>query len=494
MVAPTAGIGPQATLRPPDNLAVGVDAPVWKPHPGQQTRFLSSPADEALFGGQAGPGKTDCLLMEALRQIHIPEYRAILFRRTFTRLEAADGLVDRSLRWFSGVPGAVYNHAKHFWTFPDANDNPGARIYFAHLQKEESKQQYQGAQYQYIAFDELTEFTLTQYLYLFSRCRTTVDSGLRCYVRSATNPGGVGHEWVKQRFVTRDILNRVRWFARVDEEDVAVNGSEPFEHKGEQIIPRSRAFYPANRGDNPSLDTAYVAQLQALSDDVERKRLMSGDWDAAYSEGVIYPNFGAKNINREIARYRPDLPVYWGVDDGYARGNGRGDVAYHPRTIGFFQDAPGGGLFKFDEYVVTGESITATLDHLLGPKDETARDAPKNNYQRYRKPSVAYVDGAAANLRGEIAKRGIISVNARHLVEEGIKSVRELIGKDDDTCRYWVNPDTCTETIYEYGAYRSAESGRAKVGEIVPEKLNDHCMDGDRYVIHARRHILGMRS
>src|SRR5690349_6763753 len=96
----------------------------WRPHAGQQIKFLSSSAFEALFGGSAGPGKSDCLVMEASRQIDNPRYNGILFRRTFTRLEGADGLIARSERWYPGY-GGRYNAQKHFWKFPS-----GARIYF----------------------------------------------------------------------------------------------------------------------------------------------------------------------------------------------------------------------------------------------------------------------------------------------------------------------------------------------------------------------------
>src|SRR5690242_7517444 len=104
-----------------------MDTKVWRPHAGQQLKFLSSPADEVFFGGAAGPGKTDCLLMESLRQVHNPLYRAILFRRTFTNLEAANGMIDRSQRWFPSL-GGKYNYQKHIWVFPS-----GARIYFGHM-------------------------------------------------------------------------------------------------------------------------------------------------------------------------------------------------------------------------------------------------------------------------------------------------------------------------------------------------------------------------
>jgi hypothetical protein len=251
---------------------------VWRPHPGAQERFLATPAFEALFGGAAGPGKTDCLLMEALRQIEHPRYNGILFRRTFPMLDAADGLIARSKRWYPGF-GATYNESKHVWAFPS-----GAHIYFGHLQYEADLEDHQSAQYQFIGFDELTQFTERMYLYMFSRCWADVGSGLRCYIRGATNPGGIGHIWVKGRFVTAGVLNRLGYFARVDDQDTRVDKTHP--------DALSRVFIPARHLDNPVTSAQYAVRL----------RLEDGDWDAEYKDG-IYDNWSVQNISSDKAHY-----------------------------------------------------------------------------------------------------------------------------------------------------------------------------------------------
>lgn len=219
----------------------------WRPHPGQQERFLNSSAFEALFGGQAGPGKTECLVMEALRQVDHPKYTGILFRRTFPMLEQADGMIQRSLEWYPAY-GGRYNDQKHYWKFPS-----GARIYFGHIQRSKDVFIYQGAQFAFVGFDELTEFEEEQYLYMFTRCRPG-SPDLLAYIRAATNPGNIGHRWVKKRFITRDIVNRARWFARVDGEDAEVGRDHP-----EAL---SRVFYPAALEDNPSADPHYVQRKE----------------------------------------------------------------------------------------------------------------------------------------------------------------------------------------------------------------------------------------
>lgn len=432
---------------------------VWKPHAGQQERFLSSPAFEALFGGAAGPGKTDCLLMEALRQIHIPRYRAILFRRTFPRLSSADGLIDRSKTWYPGYHG-IYHSQDHYWRFPS-----GARIYFGHMQYTDDKNQFQSAQYQYIGFDELTEFEESQYLYLFSRCRTTKNSGLRCYVRGATNPGGIGHNWVKKRFIAQGITNQIGYFAMVDDQDTRVDKDYP--------TARSRAFYPAFHNDNPALDMDYISNLSALQDKVDKARLLYGDWDAEHIEGRVYENWSSTDNVSTDAEYHEDKgDVYWAVDDGYAYGRGPGDVSYHPRIVLMFQITSIGGIDVFYEYCEAGATYGRTM--------EVLKSLP------YPSPRLCYVDSSAAVLRAELSSQGWPNAGMTHPVGEGIKNVRRFIQDSSGARLLRVHP-RCANLIFEMTEYRH-DSQRAKVGELVPLKVSDHSQDALRYGLWDKRH------
>ena len=166
---------------------------IWTPQE-KQAVFQSRGEYEALYGGAAGGGKSDALLTEALRQVHIPHYRGLILRKTYPQLSE---LIDRSREIYSGAyPKAKYNDSKHFWLFPG-----GAKIYFGAMQHTKDRINYQGKRYDFIAFDELTHFTWDEYSYMFSRNRPS-GSGTRVYIRSTTNPGGIGHSWVKERFIT----------------------------------------------------------------------------------------------------------------------------------------------------------------------------------------------------------------------------------------------------------------------------------------------------
>jgi predicted phage terminase large subunit-like protein len=207
--------------------------------------FLLLDNREAMYGGAAGGGKSDALLMGALEYADTPGYNAILFRRTYVQLSLPEALMDRAMQWLGGT-AAHWNAQKHMWTFPS-----GARLSFGNLERDVDKYIYQSAEFQYIGFDELTQFNESQYRYLFSRLRRLENVDIPLRMRSATNPGGVGHDWVKRRFL--------------------IEGPS-----------KGRIFIPARIEDNPSLDRAeYIETLQEL-DPITRRQLLRGDWTARH--------------------------------------------------------------------------------------------------------------------------------------------------------------------------------------------------------------------
>jgi hypothetical protein len=425
--------------------------------------------------------------MESLRQVEHPLYTAIILRRTFKRLGSANGPIARSKRWFPRY-GGTYNQQDHVWTFPS-----GAQIFFGHIEHDGSEEQYQGAEFCYIFFDELTEFLEKQYLYLFTRCRAPAPD-LRSYIRAATNPGNIGHRWVKKRFITRDITNQIRYFAPVKNEtgdlvDTEVSRGHVDENGERDAL--SRVFYPALLKDNPSANPNYRMSIRATGDPVKIAQLEHGDWDAEYTEGLIYDTWSSKtwpdgNISSE-AKYRPDLPLYWAVDDGYAEGDGVGHENYHPRVVLLVQENEIGGLDVIDESVAAGENHAETLNKLLLPEDGS-EPLVSTRWHQYKKPSVVYVPSEAAMFRGELHKRGLTTVNSTHLVSEGIKVMRQLDRAGDGSRPLRVNP-LCENFVYEKSEYRSDPKGRAVTGEIVPMKRDDHCMDAFRYLAYKRRHF-----
>lgn len=234
-----------------------------KPHP-KQALFLLLNCLEALYGGAAGGGKSSALLAAALQYVDIPGYNALLLRRNYADLAQPGALMDRAHDWLQGK--AKWNEKDKRWTF-----SSGATVTFGYMETDNDRYRYQGAEYQFIGSDELTQFTEVQYLYLFSRLRKIkgIDCPLR--VRSASNPGGAGHEWVKRRFF--------------------LEGRS-----------KGRIFVPAGLSDNPSLDEAeYTAVLNEL-DPVTRMQLLSGNWDVTQSGGKFQRSYfdGKTRKRKEI--------------------------------------------------------------------------------------------------------------------------------------------------------------------------------------------------
>lgn len=233
------------------------------PTPKQRAFLLLSDL-EALYGGAAGGGKSEALLMAALQYVDVPGYAALLLRRTYSDLKLPGALLDRAAEWLRPT-SARWIASEMTWAFPS-----GATLTFGHLQNETDKYRYQSAEFQFVGFDELTQFTESQYLYLFSRLRRLAGSDTPLRMRAASNPGGAGHEWVKARFIPVWNEEERRWIVPRDPETGAV-----------------RRFVPARLEDNPHLDQASYLLSLARLDPVTRRQYRYGDWSAKRTGGYF---------------------------------------------------------------------------------------------------------------------------------------------------------------------------------------------------------------
>lgn len=282
---------------------------IWTPQQ-RQVDFMSRGEFEALYGGAAGGGKSDALVMEALRQINIPYYKCLILRKTYPQLRE---LIDKSLNYYPrACPRARYNFSTHEWHFPS-----GAKIIFGNMQNENSKYNYQGQAFDVIMFDELTQFTFDEYIYLFSRCRPN-GPGTQCYVRATANPGGVGHGWVKERFITICKPNTTHW---EETEWIDPNGVS---HKEKM----SRIFIPSSVFDNKALlgnDPGYIQRLASMPE-AEKNALLYGDWNS-FSGQVFREWINDKDHYEdrlwthviEPFAIPSDWSIWCGLDWGYSR-------------------------------------------------------------------------------------------------------------------------------------------------------------------------------
>jgi len=261
---------------------------VFHPNEGPQTEFLAAPERDVLYGGAAGGGKSYAMLVDPLRYAHKKAHRALILRRSMPELRE---LIDKSRELYpQAFPGCKFREVEKLWNFPS-----GAKVEFGFLERDADVYRYQGQAYSWIGFDEITHLpTEFGWNYLASRLRTT-DSSIETYLRCTANPGGVGAQWVKKRYV--DPIDPNNSFIGKDG--------------------LSRKFIPARLDDNPYLaeDGRYEQMLKALPP-VQRRQLLDGNWDVA--EGAAFVEF-----DPEVHIVAPFyLPVVWervkGIDYGYA--------------------------------------------------------------------------------------------------------------------------------------------------------------------------------
>lgn len=275
---------------------------LWRAHPGPQSKFLASSAFEVGYGGAAGGGKTDGVICGPLRQIDKPLYRGIIFRRTFPELQE---LMDRAALLYPQL-GATYNDRDKRWTFPT-----GAKVEFGYCATYQEALQYQTDEFTEIFYDQLDQLPEERiWTYLSSRVRAK-HPALRLGMRATFNPGGVGGQWIKRRFV--DVCP-------VDGSPVAVETRTP----DGRIVKTTRAFVRAFMKDNPALlrnDPGYADRLGLLSE-VEYKQLALGDWEA--QGGAFFPEITTQADQDRLFIPANQVPVlldwyeYWGsLDWGY---------------------------------------------------------------------------------------------------------------------------------------------------------------------------------
>lgn len=241
-----------------------------------QAYFLTLPVQEALYGGAAGGGKSAALLAAALQFVHVPGYSAILLRRTLTDLELEGSLIPMSHDWLSGTD-AEWDGQLHQWRFPS-----GAVVAFGYLKGEQDHFRYKSAAFQTVGFDELTSFKEHQYRFLFGRLRKPANMQVPLRCLSASNPGDVGHEWVKTRF-------------------------QPQLSRDKRNTP-GREFVPARLEDNPGLDKPSYEKMLDELDPVTRAQMRSGDWGVRPEGNMFkrewfsgrYADDAPKNIARRV--------------------------------------------------------------------------------------------------------------------------------------------------------------------------------------------------
>jgi hypothetical protein len=341
-VAPENGARPES---PRVNLA-------YEPF-AKQSEFHASPAKYRLFGGAAGPGKSKALLMEAILQAHeFGGVNTLLLRRTFPELEQSLLLYFRR-----DVPRELYdsyNESKHTVTWRN-----GSTTRFGYCQRENDVYQYQGAEFLFIGIDELTLFTLRQWQFLTSRNRCPVAGAFPC-MAGATNPGNIGHAWVKSLWIDKQ--------------------PAPGMEQSEEYDPADYDFISARVTDNPiyAADENYLKTLRALPSHL-RRAFLDGDWDVF--AGQYFDRFDtALHVTRaEQIEWKPWWPRWISIDWGFEHPaasywHASGPAAQFPAFVAApFTGAIFGSSDQTQDATAPGAARNGESTVILSASDEDAR-------------------------------------------------------------------------------------------------------------------------
>lgn len=413
---------------------------LWRPTPRQE-EFLAAGEDEVLYGGAAGGGKTDALVIDALGlqqdAVLQPEYRALLLRRTYDELRE---VLDRMGALYpSVVEGAHYHGGDRLWQFPS-----GARVELGYLDADSDVYRYQSRQFQWIGWEELAQWpTAKPYEYLQTRLRVPTSVPLICYTRATCNPDGPGAQWIARKWGIQPAGG-----PSLRAEDVEVVG----EDGRRQVVRTRRRFIPARLEDNPYLGLDYRARLMKL-DPETRAALLEGRWDEPRVDGAIF--FAAVHQARIDGRitavpHDPTLRVdtWWDL--------GIGDAT----AIGFVQTV-GREVRLIDYYEASGEGLPHYA-HVLEKKGYL--------YGKHWAPhDIAVRELGSGRSRLETAKSlGIrFEVVPMCSLEDGIHAARMLFP------RLWIDERRCEALVRALMRYRWTFNSR--LGEFSSTPVHDWC-------------------
>lgn len=330
----------------------------WTPQSKPQWLALLSRADEIFYGGAAGGGKSDFLLGLS-SECH---RRSVIFRRVYPLLE---GLIYRANEIIGGT--AKENKSEHVWRWPD-----GRMLEFGAVQYEDDKRKWQGRPHDLYGFDEITEFTKSQFQFICGWNRTT-DPGQRVRIVCTGNPPmdesgswiiQYWGAWLDPHHPNPAKPGELRWYATIDGEEREFLTGEPFKDGSEVIYPRSRTFIPARLTDNIYLssDNRYRATLQSLPEPM-RSQMLNGNFNAtavADPWQVIPTEWVRLAQRRWLEREKPEIPLTAaGLDP--ARG-GRDNMALCLRYDNYFDKI----IFWPGAIVKDGAIAAELVHHALG--------------------------------------------------------------------------------------------------------------------------------
>lgn len=423
------------------------------PYPAQE-RFLTCPAPEALLEGNRGGGKSDALLIDyacAVNKGYGVDWTGILFRREYKHLEE---LVAKSRKYFHEIfPEAVFKASKsdYYWAFPE-----GERLYFRTAKDENDYYSYHGHQYPWIGYDELTTWGTSGFYDSMKSCWRTTNPNVPKRIRATTNPYGIGHAWVKEKFI--DPAPR---------EIIIYDGPVP------------RVAIHSDLRENKALleaDPHYIDTLANLSNEVKRQAWYEGSWDIV-AGAFFSKSWGIKNI---IEPFK--IPKHWykfvSFDWGYSK----------PFSVGWWAisdgegNLPRGAMIRFREWYgcEAGEpdvGLQMTVEQVAdGIKERTQE---RIDYY-IADPAIFKNDGGESHAE-RFQFKDILFSRADNTRHAGWDLMRQRMEGIDGIPMFYVF-NTCRDFIRTIPALLYDE----KDYEDLDTNMEDHIADESRYAVMSR--------
>jgi len=437
----------------------------YQPTP-KQAMFHASKANEILYGGAAGGGKTKALIMDALfRCLQNPGTTAVVFRRSYGELEDTD-IKEAQASYPEKL--ATYNAGRHEFRLVN-----GSKILFRHCENEADRFKYSGIEIQFLYFDELTSFEQTIYDFLKTRLRAKKSLGVVPIVRSASNPGNIGHGWVKKMFVDAGP------YMSIQEQRIY---SEAL-HK-ERVI--RTQYIPSLAMENPYITEDYIFELEQKPEALKQALLM-GSWSSF--EGMVFQEWKDDRGHYQDRKWThviepfeipSDWPRYFGFDHGYSK----------PFSCGWYAMGPDGCLYRYREWygckprqanvgieltpVQISDGILEREQQEISENIRVLRVADPAIFDKSRGDSVA--DQMSPGYMGR--RQGVLFSKGDHARIAGKMQVHERLRFDENGRPKLQVFNTCKEFIRTFPTLPYS----TKKPEDIDSDAEDHIYDELRYV------------